>query len=431
MRKRVLAVLMSVLCLFGLSGCDGITLNIDQLIMPPSPAGNLGLIQKALYAFAGNEITLRYPKGGDYRSAFVLYDLNHDGSEEALAFYSTVTEENANMMHVNFIKKEGETWCSASDYAVEAGAIGSVTFADLDGDKADEVLIGFTVSTSSSDKLSVLDFADAELTPVLTEEYTVCLPVDLRGAGQNDLLLISRDMTARTATAKLFSFRNGEAILCGTCPLDGSVEGYGQPIVSQTSSGQPAVYVDGSKGTEGTVTEIVMWENGGLVNPFVGSQSALNVATLRTTADPMGDVNGDGQIEIPRLLMPVLSPENDRAVPLTEWLQFDGETLMGVQYDLINRADGYTVTLPPDLAAAVAIIKTDRERLFFSYDDKTKTIGESVLTLRSVPTSSGETDDTWFSVLETPQRTVMAKLNAENEFGLTEEAVKKAVKAAE
>ena len=88
-RILLLALLAALLC-FLVSGCGKMSTEINDFIVPPSPSGKLSEISSALYAFTGKDITLRYPKSGEYRSAFIVRDIDGDANDEALAFYSTI-----------------------------------------------------------------------------------------------------------------------------------------------------------------------------------------------------------------------------------------------------------------------------------------------------------------------------------------------------
>ena len=81
--KRGLLALLGVLCLFSLPGCGDISLEsflqpgIDELLHPPKLTQEQKEISSALEAAvgAGRAEKLKYPRRGEYLSAFVMYDL--------------------------------------------------------------------------------------------------------------------------------------------------------------------------------------------------------------------------------------------------------------------------------------------------------------------------------------------------------------------
>ena len=107
-KKIIALVLAAVLALF-FAGCSPMETNVENLIVPPKLEGEMRPVQEALEASVGRDITLRYPVSGEYHSAIVMKDLNGDGTDEAVAFYST-TADSTVMMHINVIAKGQEGW---------------------------------------------------------------------------------------------------------------------------------------------------------------------------------------------------------------------------------------------------------------------------------------------------------------------------------
>ena len=54
---------------------------------PPKATGERQEIYSVLEEKANHQLTLRYPKAGEYRSAIVMKDVTGDGNDEAIAFY--------------------------------------------------------------------------------------------------------------------------------------------------------------------------------------------------------------------------------------------------------------------------------------------------------------------------------------------------------
>ena len=55
---------------------------------PPKATGERQEIYSVLEEKANYQLTLRYPKAGEYRSAIVMKDVTGDGNDEAIAFYT-------------------------------------------------------------------------------------------------------------------------------------------------------------------------------------------------------------------------------------------------------------------------------------------------------------------------------------------------------
>ena len=89
MRKIIALVLLAGSLLSCLSGCYyyGTGAGTDNLLVPPKLTAKQSEIYKALEEQVGSNINLRYPKTGEYRSAFVIKNIDDEPTNEALVFY--------------------------------------------------------------------------------------------------------------------------------------------------------------------------------------------------------------------------------------------------------------------------------------------------------------------------------------------------------
>lgn len=69
-----------------LTGCTFGT-SIDNLLAPPKQSIEQEQIYSALTDAAGSGIRLKYPRSGKYLSAFIIEDIDSDGTDEAVVFY--------------------------------------------------------------------------------------------------------------------------------------------------------------------------------------------------------------------------------------------------------------------------------------------------------------------------------------------------------
>ena len=73
-----------MLCFF--TGCDLTLSTIDNLIKPPKLSEEQNRIDTALKASVGDNISLVYPKTGDYKSAFIVENIDEEETSEAIVF---------------------------------------------------------------------------------------------------------------------------------------------------------------------------------------------------------------------------------------------------------------------------------------------------------------------------------------------------------
>lgn len=69
----------------------------------------------ALSAVSGeNDIKYKYPQNGQYRSSFIFYDIDSDGSEEALVFYQSASKGDSTWINILDRSEEGK-WISVCE----------------------------------------------------------------------------------------------------------------------------------------------------------------------------------------------------------------------------------------------------------------------------------------------------------------------------
>lgn len=84
--KKLFAAVLAVLLALSFSGCSELTgLDAQALMSPPKTTAD----REAIYALMGGgvgDVTLVYPKCGDYRSAIISRDLDGCGTSEVVSF---------------------------------------------------------------------------------------------------------------------------------------------------------------------------------------------------------------------------------------------------------------------------------------------------------------------------------------------------------
>lgn len=84
--KKLFAAVLAMLLALSFSGCSELTgLDAQALMSPPKTTAD----REAIYALMGGgvgDVTLVYPKYGDYRSAIISRDLDGCGTSEVVSF---------------------------------------------------------------------------------------------------------------------------------------------------------------------------------------------------------------------------------------------------------------------------------------------------------------------------------------------------------
>ncbi len=386
MLKKLFLCVMVLLMALTLCGCDFFASDTSELLSPPALSDDFKKISLAIEQSNETDYVMEYPQSGEYRSAIVQKDINGDGQNEALAFYSTKDGE-TEVMNINVICKKDKEWKSVTVQSIVAGGVHRVEFCDLDQDGINEILVGWQIYAASEMQLAVYTFKNNSLNQRMLSRYNHFAVCDLDENNTDDIFIIDTDTKKQQNTASLYGFSKDGVIQIGKCALDSKVQSFGHPVVSELSSGKRAVYIDSVKGI-GAITEVIIFEKGALKNPLYDEELLETNKTLRAVNLSTRDFNNDGVLEIPVQLGVPSVAENKAAekLYLTSWCSFNGELLTSQVTSMVNLIDGYYYNLPVKWIGNIAVLKdTDNcIREIYSYNAETMTVGSSLLYVRAV-----------------------------------------------
>lgn len=381
MRKKIIlsvaaVVLLVAVAALAVNGLDFLAFNsAENLVRPPKLSGIDGELQEAFEKAVekNGEYILRYPSNGQYRSAYVRYDCDGDGNDEAFVFYSPKSQEMLVYMYMfNYSEEAG--WSAVGEVLGDGSDIYSIEFCDLNGDGISEVLVGWSsLDSKSNKKLSVYcSFKNSQSLNyklLVIEAYTDMHTVDLDQDGETEILLALIDSTSDTYTteARLLKMvpdeKNGFQInAVGQTSLYSETASFLQ-ISSGKSGNREYVYIDEAAGNL-YLTEMLYWDS--QKNALA---SAVKVDVLSVTSCPTSrsldlvctDIDGDGEIEIPGTALLADSSvvrqqeevkENLTAsaenVYVVKWNKYDeGKFTVETQY-IENKDDYFKVDYDPE-----------------------------------------------------------------------------------
>lgn len=433
MLKKIALMMISLMLILSLCGCDFFKTDMAELFSPPSLTGDFKYISKIVEQTAGDGYTLKYPVRGEHRSAVVQYDIDGDSQNEALVFYSKVEGETATMT-VQLVRFDKNKWVNGGTQTIIASGVDMVQFCDLDNDGVCEILVGWQIYGTSEMQLAVYSYSGNTFVQRLLQKYTSFITCDLNGDGKSGVLIIDLNTAEQYNTAALYSLTDEGVVQTGICEIDSKLQSIGEPKVDELSNGQTAVYLDAIKGV-GAVTDVLIENKGSLTNPLFDSETRENMRTLRSSSYSVTDINNDGILEIP-VQENVPSVANDALAEklyLTNWCSFDGENLTVQTTTMINVLDGYYFTIPVKWRNRIAVLKDTENRIreIYLYDHNQSVIGESLICIRAFNKKNwidGKYKDLRMNEIARDDDTVYAyKLNdAMIEFGITHADVEKA-----
>lgn len=333
---------LSVMLIF--CGCNLELASPESLITPPK-SNQEKLQQKQLVtSFLGREESLIMPEALNSANAYQHLDLDGDGEEEIIAFY---TNKESNFMLGFLILKQSENQWFLKHKAVAYGTdIDYFSVQDLDEDGSTEILLGVSTGYGSQKELYLYQMTEQELVDIADGEHVVYDQIALAHNKQNGNVIV----TARMDTS----------VLEGSSNITVYDYNYGTlaPVYNETFTGYCSEmrFEQVGENTEGVY--LAMRHNH-FVNILLLKETQDGFAVVMEHPLPYDyeemsriqmfrDENNDGIVEIISLWSPEINDSTKGYEEFIQvWLQWDGmEGLQAVDAILESSSDGYRFSVP-------------------------------------------------------------------------------------
>ncbi len=381
MLKRVVALCALLSLLLSFCGCSFVQIDVDGRLRAPHAAGEQNAIQTALeqHILADKEessgtYVLKYPKMGDYRSAFVMKDMTGDKTEDALAFYALQPE--GAKTHIALLTKQDGVWVCVDDVEGLATEIERIQFGDLDGDDIPELFAGFSMYNTRDRRLMMYTWSDDHFVERYSDTYTNIVVDKLISKDRDGLLLFRLNAKDSRSSVSLLTMEDGAVTEIGSAMLDGNIRMFGDYYVTSFEDGTCAVFQDCLKDNRSMITELIMWDGTALTAPLYDPTENITTASARESELPCMDINGDGVVEWPqsfRMTGYELVPTEDMTLWMSEWFTWDPEEWKSVliMTNVAVPQDGYYFEIPEKWVDTVTATYDSKMRCLtvFAVDD--------------------------------------------------------------
>jgi len=378
MKSRCLAFVMCMAVILSLTGCTFMNLDVESQLRAPRAQGEQSDIQDALerHIFAANtdsndttsvSYVLKYPKMGEYRSAFIMKDIDGDGVDDAVAFYA-LQPEGANT-HIALLRREGGGWVCAEDIEGLATEIERVHFGDLNGDGKSELFAGFSMYDTRDRRLMLYTWENNNLVSLYSDTYTHMVVGSMVDEERDDLLLFRVSAETEKSTVRLLSMEEDTIVEKGVSQLDGRIMQFGNYTFADVDDDIRALYQDCSKDVNTTITELIVWDGQILTTPLYDPATNITSMSARESSIPCRDIDLDGQMEWPRsyrLPGDEFKDNADISLWLSEWYSWDFDRRIATieETNIVNPVDGYSITIPEEwLGKITATYDAETRRL--------------------------------------------------------------------
>lgn len=317
--------------------------------------------QTEIYAAAeeliGSDVIFKYPNVNGTHSAFVLYDYDGDGQDEALVFYQNTADANARM---TLMDKVDGVWYSVGDAEGSGTDVDTVEFAHLNAMTQTDIVIEWRNLYDKT--VTVTTVLDGRLEKRFSSTYTTKKILDIDKDGIDELVLLTGNRNLQEASALLVeSVEDGSLAVTSNCPMSPETMEYVQVAPSITSSGGVSLVVDGKMGTESLISEIIAYDGGRLTNLIYSKDAWMNLTTetYRPSLVLSSDIDYDGMVEIPAL---TALPSQDTGhnsmeqVYLTQWMKLVDNRFEVSLSAVTNRDYGYYLIYPERWLDRVTVV---------------------------------------------------------------------------
>ena len=351
--RRFIAAVMSAVLAAGLAGCMRLT--ADELYSLPLASEEYLKLQASIDSILNSGAEFSPPTSGPNRQAVQLTDLNGNGNNEVIAFFSSPGDKPLKIYIFELID---------GDYAVadiiegDGTAFESVRYVDLDGDGFQEIVVGWQMSAALK-HMSIFSIRDFHSVSLASAEYVWLTVCDITDNGNDDIVVIRLPSGDIGAVAEVFTLMADGELVRAETRLSNGVETISRVLTGLLADGVPAVFVEGEGKFDsgGLVTDICIFRDGSLANISLQGVNGISEGTVRTHT-LSSDINDDGVVEVP---MPrLLKAQSETEYYAIDWYAYDSEgqdDLALTTYHNIN--DGWFLILPLDWREKVSIRRDD------------------------------------------------------------------------
>ncbi len=288
---RTAAVLCLAVLLLALCGCSAG--NIDQYFSLPQPAEEYRQLQELINGEIASGSVYAAPTRGSFRQSVRLYDINADGTDEAMAFFRG--SDGTLKIVIYFLS--GSEYRPILTLREEGRSIGRVSFADIDDDGHPDLIVAWEISSGMS-ILSVYSMLNWSGERLMSTDCTEFVTGDITRDGRDELLAL-RTGSAGTYLADMYTIDADGEPMASTAALSAGIETLSRASMILIGGGQPALLVESSLNGGDAVSDLIVFRDGSLVNLTMNRGSGVSDTRRVDNGVSAQDIDGDGVTEIP------------------------------------------------------------------------------------------------------------------------------------
>ena len=444
--KRILSIVLVATMLLLTSGCSLNFFSTDALLKPPALTGKSGEVQEAFNKLmSGKTVQLKTPSKGEFKSSFVLFDIDSDSEEEALVFYTdSSTDTSVRIAVFDCVKNK---WILINDIKGAGSGVYDISFPDLNDDGLPEIVVAwalfdnkltkmltiYSVETENKDQLAILTLAN--------EYFNSKAYIDLNSNGVSDLVLVYLDDSGEVQNSyfRAFSLKNdNEIVKFSELLLDSSitsVSAINYDLITYDGSVSTRVFIDCLKSDTSMFTEVVSWDVAVAKAARMISDTAKT--TLRSSKLLVQDIDSDGNFEVP-VTTKFFTDKKESSVVISgvvynftmlEWLDLTDSSDESVK-TFFNPIHSYLFKFPWGDNVTVNFDKIENQMNFCLWNSSVNEIEDILFSIKFVekqnrPLESDEVYDNYILLETTDTGDFLYEITSYGEsFNITDETIK-------
>ena len=368
-RKAIIAVVLAAVTATLISGCLRIV--ADDLYMLPQISEEHQRLQGHLDQILFDGAEFSAPRSGQHRQSIQLRDLDGDGIDEVLAFFS-VTSDSKLKIYI-FQMTDGD-YVIAEIIEGVGTAFDSIRYVDMDGDGIDEIVVGWQMGDALR-YMTIYSVKDFHSVLLAGEEYFILTEHDLDGDGTGEIITVRLPSQESGAVAEVFILMPDGEIVQSEARLSNGIETIARVLPGRLIDGVPAIFIESEGKFENgdLITDICVLKNGSFSNISASGPSGISEDTVRETVRMRilsSDINNDGIIKVP---MPrLLQAQSETAYYAIDWYSFNSMGFSRLALTTYhNNTDEWFLVLPFDWRGKVSVRREDvvagERTVIFSY----------------------------------------------------------------
>ncbi len=374
MKVKAIPMLLAITLL---SGCS-IGASMENLLTPPKLDSQQNEIYQALINSCGSAVQLKYPKGGDYRSAFVVRNIDDEEGDEALVFYQSDSVQSGEAaLRLKVLDQYDGKWQAVYDLACIGSEVDSISFTNIGAGDNIDIIIRFSMLNQTEKAFSVLNYSDGIAQELCAASYSCLEVLDLNNDGEDELVSVSTDKATGISMAAMYSRVDDRFMKISEAELIGAHSEIIGVTKGMVEENVPALFLEHSRGQGMYGTDVIYCRGNRIISPdSIGTDGDSSIVARFTNnylADISSrDIDGDGLVEIPSMTALPGYETFSRAEQLcaVQWYNITDNNFTLEHYSYYSSKFGFALLFPNRWRGVVTAVPNlqENEIIFISYD---------------------------------------------------------------